>query len=197
MLLLYVAPADSDAQSLGRLFSTPEQRRALDAARSAYDPTRQEIIYKQGPSPVAAPEPPPPPPMPDLMVNGLVVRSSGATSAWVNGTQLRSGEATADGIRLQSADGTVKFVLPSGTDTAPIKPGQLLDPNVGKVKEIYTHMSAAERKRREQATNKPSTSVRLWPASAISASESEMIPYPNSITTNIELSNMPTANALP
>ena len=150
MVTLLVAPQPAAPQSLGRLFSTPEQRRALDAARSNYDPTRQEIIYKRGPMPVAEPEPPPPPRMPNLMINGLVVRSSGVTSAWINGTQLRSGEATADGIRVQSSDGTVKFVLPSGTKTAPIKPGQLLDPNVGEVKEVYTHMSAAERKRREQ-----------------------------------------------
>jgi hypothetical protein len=142
--------APQHGQSLGRLFSTPEQRRMLDEARGRYDPTRQEIIYKQGPAPVAEPEPPAPRALPELLVNGLVVRASGGTSAWVNGTQLRSGETTADGIQLQSADGAVKFVLPSGTDTSAIKPGQLLDPNVGEVKEVYTHMSAAARLRREQ-----------------------------------------------
>ena len=135
------------AQGLGRLFSTPEQRVDLNRARDRYDPSRQEIIIKQGQ--VVEPEvEAPPPPLPELMVNGLIRRSDGRSSAWVNGTQLRSGEATADGIVLESDGGSVKFVLPSGSDTSAIKPGQMLDPNVGQVKEVYKYMSAEERARR-------------------------------------------------
>ena len=135
------------AQGLGRLFSTPEQRVELNRARDRYDPTRQEVIIKQGK--VVAPEvEAPPPPLPELMVNGLIRRSDGRSSAWVNGTQLRSGEATADGIVLESDGQSVKFVLPSGSNTSAIKPGQMLDPNRGEVRELYKYMSVDERERR-------------------------------------------------
>lgn len=144
-LACYVTAAS--AQGLGRLFSTPEQRVELDRARDRYDPTRQEIIIKQGQVVEPAVEAPPPP-LPELMVNGLIRRSDGRSSAWVNGTQLRSGEATADGIVLESDGQSVKFVLPSGSNTLAIKPGQMLDPNIGQVQEVYKYMSVDERERR-------------------------------------------------
>jgi hypothetical protein len=135
------ASAVASAQMLGRLFSTAAERDALDGARERYDPNRQEVIYKPG---VVAPSAPakPPPLLPSLTVNGLVVRSGGRTAAWVNGTPLGDGESTADGIELRSDGRSVKFILPSGSNTASIRPGQLLDPNAGKVREVFARPKA-------------------------------------------------------
>ena len=146
-LLSMLVIVEASAAGLGRLFFTPDQRQQIDEVRDLYDPTRQEIIIRRGQT-VEPEVEAPPPPLPELMVNGLIRRSDGRSSAWINGTQLRTGEATADGIVLESDGGQVKFKLPSGTDTSAIKPGQMLDPNVGQVKEVYTYMSAAERARR-------------------------------------------------
>ncbi len=127
------------AQELGRLFATPEQRAALDVAREAYDPNRREVIVKRVQAAAAPPPPPPSQPMPELLVEGLVIRSSGHNAAWVNGTGMLSGETTADGIRVEADKTTrgVRFVLPSGDGTSAVKPGQLLNPDAGEVREQY------------------------------------------------------------
>jgi hypothetical protein len=135
--LVGFAPGSAQSEALGRLFYTPDERKQLDDVRERYDPSRQEVIVKAGPAVQAAR---PPPPMPDLSVEGLVIRSDGKNATWINGTNLLSGESTDQGIRVE-ADGTggaVRFVLPNGTDTGPIKPGQRLDPNLGKIHERYS-----------------------------------------------------------
>ncbi|MBT6277323.1 MAG: hypothetical protein HOI95_24725 [Chromatiales bacterium] len=143
-------PGAALGQELGRLFSSPKDRRALDAARDAYDPTRQEIIVKHGAA-EAAPEPPPP--LPKLNVQGVVIRSNGHVATWVNGTTMLSGESTPDGVRIEADGdaGAVRFVMPTGQGTALIKPGQRLDPNVGEVSERYSGPGEAA----EKATGLP------------------------------------------
>lgn len=141
-------PALSSAQEFGRLFSNVQQRADLDSLREKYDPNRQEIIYKEGPKSVVAPVKPPPK-LPDLMVNGLIVRSSGRSSAWVNGTPLTDGEATPDGVQIRSGSDGIQFVLPSGDNTATIRPGQLLDPNAGTVQDNLARLEAERRARLE------------------------------------------------
>ena len=128
--------ASVEAAGLGRLFFTPEERKEIDDVRRNYDPTRQEIIVKEAPTRQGAP---PPPPLPELSVQGVVLRSGGRNAAWINGARLLNGETTEDGVRVEAEkDGrTVRFILPGGTDTGPVKPGQLLDPNAGTVKERF------------------------------------------------------------
>ena len=131
------------ADGLGRVFFTPAERKLINKARESYDPTRQEIIVKEGPAPEVAP---PPAPLPDLAVNGVVIRSSGRNATWINGAGMLSGEQTGEGIRVEaSEDGrTVRFILPGGSDTGPIKPGQMLDPNAGKIKEQFSLLKGSD-----------------------------------------------------
>jgi hypothetical protein len=74
LLLAASFPAPAAAQELGRLFFTPEQREALDRQRESRLPERQE-----------AEEDPP------LTVDGVVMRSDGRRTIWINGV-ARDGE---------------------------------------------------------------------------------------------------------
>ena len=67
-LALMVASLPAPAQELGRLFFTPERREALDRQRQFKVPESLEV-----------------PADPTLTINGVVTRSSGKRTVWING----------------------------------------------------------------------------------------------------------------
>lgn len=110
----------AQAPQLGRLFSTPDERAALDAQRGA-------------PGAVAAPAPPPvaaepAPPAPPLTLNGIVKRSSGKSTVWLNQVpQDDQRNVSGVALSLRSASGH-RLIL---------KPGQSVDLNDGSVREAH------------------------------------------------------------
>ena len=71
LILLCAIPAPTLAEdSLGRLFFTPERRQAMD---------RQRQLNPLGTTESASPE------TPTLTINGVVTRSSGKRTVWING----------------------------------------------------------------------------------------------------------------
>jgi hypothetical protein len=100
-LLIFLAlasfPAPASAQELGRLFFTPEHREMLDRQRELDLPERQEIEEED----------------PPLTVDGVVTRSSGRRTVWINGVARDGDEAavTPDRVHpgrivVRTADGS-------------------------------------------------------------------------------------------
>src|SRR5581483_10127985 len=90
LLVVTLFSVGAAADPLGRLFTTPEERAQLQQLRTA-------------PPVVAKPAPPPapvavqtPPEVPPVTVNGVVVRSRGESTAWVNGKNTYDGDLSAD-----------------------------------------------------------------------------------------------------
>jgi hypothetical protein len=106
------------ARHLGRLFSTPQERALLDARRDG------SVVESQPAMPATA-LPPAPPPEP-LLLNGVVQRSNGATTVWLNDAPL----AARDGKVLP--DRSVSLRLPSGKRIT-LKPGQSYDEATGAI----------------------------------------------------------------
>ncbi|MDH3314667.1 MAG: hypothetical protein OER43_02720 [Gammaproteobacteria bacterium] len=126
-------PHAGEAQRLGRLFSTPEERALLDELR------RDQRLVEPEPQSVVDMNPEVPM-LEQVTIDGVVLRSSGANSAWINGQQVSGGARTRDGVRVDASaagDGQVKITLPSGADTIDLKPGQKIDVNSGVVLEAY------------------------------------------------------------
>ncbi len=112
-LILWLACGSAcGADSLGRLFHTPEQRAILDA-------TRRAVASGAGAATTG----------PGVEVSGLVTRSDGRRSTWVNG-RVEHGH-----IERNASPGGVRVQLPGGT--VELKVGQVLDPATGTVREIY------------------------------------------------------------
>jgi len=136
--ILMILPSIADAQRLGRLFSTPDERALLDELRRERqivdpDPQVAEIVADT-------------PSVEQVTINGLVLRSSGAHSAWVNGRQVDGGARTREGVRVDTSatrGGRVKIILPSGAETIDLKPGQKIDVDSGVVVEAYERSSGA------------------------------------------------------
>ena len=134
---LTLGPGVVSAETLGRLFSTPEKRQELDEFRNNPD-LGEEVV----PAVVEALDPNSGPVVPTITFNGIVLRSDGQNSSWINGSQIQSGQSTKEGIDVQpSTDGggSVKLILPAGTQTISLKPGQKIDLTTGSLLEAYEY----------------------------------------------------------
>jgi len=117
LIVALVAPSASVAQELGRLFFTPEQRKALDARRKARVPDK----------PVAAAVVA----SPTTRVDGLVKRSGGPSTVWVNGEALTEGSGDAPRIAP-----SLSVTLRDGGRRTALKPGEILDRGTGEVRDV-------------------------------------------------------------
>lgn len=114
----------AQAQELGRLFFTPEERAALDARRRARLPDKPTA------APAAA--------SPVTRVDGFVRRSDGPSTVWVNGAA--SDEA------VPGSDARVS--VPVGERArVRLKPGQTLDRGTGEVRDVLGPNGQIEVKR--------------------------------------------------
>jgi hypothetical protein len=111
----------TQAQDIGRLFFTPEQREALDARRKARIPDRPAAVVVESPT---------------ARLDGRVVRSSGKSTVWVNGAAVPEGTQP-EGLRViprrDSPDGAAIAI---GENAGPVdlRVGETLDRGTGEVK---------------------------------------------------------------
>lgn len=114
LLALSLIVPCADAQELGRLFFTPEQRAALDARRRARVPDK----------PAAAPAVL----SPTTRLDGFVRRSGGPPTVWVNGVPTEDSAPGSD----------ARVAVPVGESGARVrlKPGQTLDRGTGEVRDV-------------------------------------------------------------
>ncbi|MEO7496797.1 MAG: hypothetical protein ABIT83_03550 [Massilia sp.] len=126
LLLLQLLCAHASAQTvpIGRLFSTPAERERIDRQRGSAPPPAA------APAPLVTAEPPAarpaPPPIP-VTVDGIVRRSGGKTTVWLNQvpTEIAAG-----------APGAYAVPLPAGGSVL-VKPGQSVDPASAARKDLY------------------------------------------------------------
>jgi len=111
------------AQEIGRLFFTPDQRAALDARRRARVPDRPAA------APVVA--------SPTTRLDGFVRRSDGRSTVWVNGESLAESGPEAPRIEPgRSSDARVSVPVGDGGVRAQLKPGEVLDRGTGEVRDV-------------------------------------------------------------
>jgi hypothetical protein len=112
-----------EAQDIGRLFFTPDQRAALDARRRARVPDRPAA------TPVVA--------SPTTRLDGFVRRSGGRSTVWVNGESLTESAPEAPRIEPgRSSDARVSVPVGDSGVRAQLKPGQVLDRGTGEVRDV-------------------------------------------------------------
>lgn len=138
VLLWQADPVAAGAETLGRLFTTPAERAALERLRhpqaklaEAPKPVKRQVVELPPASP---------PPVPEVSVQGVVTRSDGQNVVWVNGeTVLQSGPA-GQGLRVETGrirGDSVPIVLPGDKATIHLQPGQVYNPADSKVLDAY------------------------------------------------------------
>lgn len=138
LVLAAVAVPPLPAADLGRLFLSPAERAALDRARRAAA-TPLVVAPVAEPAPLAPLDQAPVPPPAPLAVDGLVARSAGAPTVWVNGVEAGTGELDAAGLdagRIRVDGARVRVPLASGGGVM-LKPGQRFDPATESVSDAY------------------------------------------------------------
>ncbi len=113
-------------ESLGRLFFSPDERAMLDRMRQ-----------KSGGATLSATE--------QITLNGIVRRSSGKTTAWINQVPQHENE-TPQGVTIQqspTSKPSAILLLPSGKKVD-LKAGQTFDAAKGKVREGYEDSIAGQ-----------------------------------------------------
>lgn len=115
------------AQPLGRLFFTPGERAAMDVSRG------QKHVPKKSASVEAAPETPPTPQ--SITFDGLVHRSDGKSTAWLNNRALDEREVRSDlpVIGRIRPDGTVTLEVPRTGAKVDLKVGQRAELQSGRI----------------------------------------------------------------
>ncbi len=140
LLMVTVLPDVSADERIGRLFSTPVERAKLDLLRSGLVAKKARGGEAAGHTPSAPTE--------LLVLNGLVRRSNGQTTVWVNGQRLKAkgghGKIPLHGHVDQN--NRVKLRLSKEPKNIRLKPGQAWDPIKREVIEHYR----AKREKPEQ-----------------------------------------------
>jgi len=122
MLILLAGQSTRAAEPLGRLFFTPAQRDSLDAGKKLKADAGQ-------PAPSG-------PRMTTL--NGVVTRSDGESTVWVNGRAVgRNGTPSVKASASTSDPAAAEIDLRDARNPVRLKVGQRFDRSTGKVKESY------------------------------------------------------------
>lgn len=122
VLIAIVAYAPAEAQELGRLFFTPEQRTALDARRKARIPDKPAAVVVESPV---------------TRLDGLVSRGSGRSTVWVNGEPVPEGTQP-EGLRVRprrTDSARVTVEIGESDNQVDLKIGQSFDRSTGEVRD--------------------------------------------------------------
>jgi hypothetical protein len=127
LLLVLGGPHAAQAENLGRLFFTPAERNALDAGK--FTATRESPALR-GPQ--------------SVKLNGVVKRSDGQFTVWVNGKSVSEGGLSGVIASPSQADPAAARVRVRGASAAvSLRVGQRLEHETGKVSDAYDAAGAA------------------------------------------------------
>ncbi len=120
VLTLWMGSPSMAEETLGRLFFTPERRHQLDRQRQLNAPDRQQTVRE-----------------PLLTIDGVVVRSSGRRTAWVNGSPQHEDEvATGLSITPRRGDPGKVWVEANDAPTARARVGETVNSGSGETSDL-------------------------------------------------------------
>ena len=130
-IVLMIFAGAASAAELGRMFYTPAQRATLDNAR------KQNIRVDIGnDSEQAAPVPQ------NMSVNGVVRRSDGKNTVWMNNRIVADRNVAGVGVVPSRNDNRVKLTVPDSGRSVDLKVGQTIEIVSGRIEESYARRVA-------------------------------------------------------
>ncbi len=125
LMIAFLSGHAASAEPLGRLFFSPDERAMLDRMRN--NTSRSAAVSTE-----------------EITLNGLVRRSSGKTTAWINQLPQNENE-TPQGVAVlqqgQTSRPSAVLLLPSGKQIR-LKAGQTFDTAKNKIREGYEDATA-------------------------------------------------------
>ncbi len=127
ILILFTTIHKAHAETVQRLFTTPEQRHILEQERLKPAPTKQAVDSFE------LPEPPK-----YIIFNGLSRKNNGDTTIWVNGSNKLDFKKKSYYIELGEQQDTVFVVLKQRNNLRiALQPGQVLDTKSERIFQVY------------------------------------------------------------
>lgn len=134
-------PVLAQEQSIGTLFTTPEQREYLDYLRREFVARSQlnnfniqDDVVPDIPVEEAAPDTAPE--IVEYRFGGIMVRLNGNRLVWLNGRQVAENSLPGNTSLVQSAGSTMLQIRHNGTRYL-LKPGQTFNSQTGRVQDSY------------------------------------------------------------
>lgn len=115
-------------QAMGRLFFTPEQRARMDVARQQERSIKFEVEQEESAPPPAS-----------LTLNGVITRSDGKTTLWIN-NKIQGDEEMGRDVAVPGrgkSAGQISVSTPDAKRAVQLKVGQSIDMSSGQVEEGY------------------------------------------------------------
>jgi ribosomal protein L18E len=137
LLVLASVPAFPNTGPYGRLFLTPQERAALEEARRHKVRESAKPVKKA----IAVSLPKPERPSGNVTLNGIVRRSDGESTVWVNGVAM-PGDAQTGKVQVaptSSQSGVIQIPNTHSGGRVELKVGQKLDMSNGQVTERYVN----------------------------------------------------------
>ena len=134
-LTLCMSSMNAFADELGRLFTTPQERAALEKLRHQ-EPVKEiktEITFEEPEVEEVKPD------IGGITVDGLVYRKNGKSTAWINNSNTYEGDFSNQYLRINTGNiepGNVQVEIPGSVNNIKLKVGQTYDPNAEKVTDL-------------------------------------------------------------
>lgn len=162
-----VAPLPAPAQEqLGRLFFTPAQRASLDIARSQ---RARAAVATEKAEQDATPVPQ------TITYNGVLRRSDGKTTVWINNQPVHDRESAGAAaiVGRVRPDGSVMLQVPQSGRSVNLKPGQSVELLSGNVEEGYSRRLEAPKPEPKPAAKPGATTGTAKPPAPDRVAEQE------------------------
>ena len=125
------------AEEFGRFFTTPRQRERLDELRKSVSGSlvkvkEEELKTDDSDKKVQQPRS-------EIRLKGVVYRTDGVNTAWINDSNSYEGDATSEYTKVNEHEidpKGVKMVLPGDKKTVRLKVGESYDSSAGKTNDI-------------------------------------------------------------
>ena len=168
LIILMAGAGTAAGAEFGRMFFTPAQRAALDSFRKQNIQSAIVIEDDRDKDLVVAP---PPPSGPEHMsVGGMVRRSDGKNSVWINNRAVDAGQPGGVNVVPGKNDNRVKLTAPQSGRSFELKVGQTVDVTSGTIEESYARRAvpkpAPESEPADKPADKPAATSATTPQAA-------------------------------
>lgn len=120
LLLAVGSPATASEEALGRLFFTPERRQALDRQRALHQEDRAQASEDA-----------------TLTINGVVTRSSGKRTAWINGVPQNENDIDSGvAVTPRAHDPASVVVRPGESPATRARVGETINRSTGETRSL-------------------------------------------------------------
>jgi hypothetical protein len=120
LLAIALTPAARAEETLGRLFFTPERRQALDRQRQLNIQDSKQVVED-----------------PTLTINGMVTRSSGKRTSWINGAAQNENEMSGGTVIIpRKKERGVVEVQGGDLPAATARIGETVNRNTGEARDL-------------------------------------------------------------